>query len=525
MGDHQHGAARHGLIQAPLHRLLRFGIQGAGGLIQQQHRRIAEHRPGDGQPLQLAAGEVAAPLLHPRLVALRQGFDEAIGVGQPRRRLDLLEAGGAAEGDGVGHRAGEHGALLRHQRHRLAQFAGPQVRQVAAIQQHPAALGGVEAQQQRKQGALACAGGAHQGHHLPRFHLQAEVAQHRLARLIAEAHLLEGQLTGHRPEGLGVGPIRRLHRLALDLPQPLERGLPLLEFVEVGGEVADRIDQHQQGRHIAAESLAVEVAALDAGGPHQQHRQDAGGLQEAHHRVLQGQQPLGAVAGAAVQVDLGFEALLQPGFGGEGPHQRQPGDRLPQQGGQFAHLLLALFGRPHHLGAEQAHQHRHQGRQQQGAQRQFPVEPHHVAEHHHQLQGRGGGVLNRFVDHLTDAVGVLGEPVGEVAGGEFLQHAEIQPLQPGKQAAAQLLAHPQRWPRQQGVLAELGHFLQHEHRQGQADHLQHAAEIPGADGRDQLPRQPGQQRPTGHKHEHAQPPRQQGRAVGVQQRQQATEAG
>ena len=196
--------------------------------------------------------------------------------------------------------------------------------------------------------------------------------------------------------------------------------------------MADRIDQHQQGRHIAAEALAVEVAALDAGCAHQQHRQDPGRLQKAHHRILESQQPLGAVTGAAVQIDLRFEALLQPGFGGKGAHQRQPADRFTEQGGQLTHLLLAFLGRPHHLGAEHAHQHRHQRGEDQRAQRQLPVEPHHVAKHHHQLQNGGGGVLDRFVDHLADAVGVLGEAIGEVAGREFLQHAEIQPLQPGE---------------------------------------------------------------------------------------------
>ena len=42
---------------------------------------------------------------------------------------------------------------------------------------------------------------------------------------------------------------------------------------------------------------------------------------------------------------------------------------------------------------------------------------------------------------LADAIGVFGEAVGEVAGGEFFQHAEVKPLQPCEQAAAQLLAH------------------------------------------------------------------------------------
>ena len=84
--------------------------------------------------------------------------------------------------------------------------------------------------------------------------------------------------------------------------------------------MGDRVDQHQQGRHVAAEALAVEAAGLNPGGAEQQHGEDAGRFQKAHHRVLQGQQFEGAVAGPTVQVDFGVEALLQPGLGREGPH-------------------------------------------------------------------------------------------------------------------------------------------------------------------------------------------------------------
>ena len=121
----------------------------------------------------------------------------------------------------------------------------------------------------------------------------------------------------------------------------------------------NRINQHQQGRHIAAEAGRAELLTLDPGRTHQQDRQDPGCLQEAHHRILEGQQALGAETGLAMEVDFGFETGLQPGLGREGPHQGQAPNRLPQQGGQLAHLLLAAFGGAHHPGPEQTHQHGH----------------------------------------------------------------------------------------------------------------------------------------------------------------------
>ena len=180
--------------------------------------------------------------------------------------------------------------------------------------------------------------------------------------------------------------------------------------------------------------------------------------------MLGSQQLQGAIAGMAVLVDFAVKPLLQPGFGGKGAHQGQARDRFPQQGGQIAHLFLAAFGGGHHPGAEATHQQGHHGGQQQGGQGQGPVEPQHVAQHHQQLQGAGGAVLDGFVDDITDPVGVFGEAVGEIAGREFFEGAEIQLLQAGKQLAAQILADPQGRIRQQGVLAELGQLLHQKHR-------------------------------------------------------------
>ena len=188
----------------------------------------------------------------------------------------------------------------------------------------------------------------------------------------------------------------------------------MLELVEVGGEVTDRIDQHQQSGHIAAEALAIEITRLNACSAEGQNGQDADDLNEPDHRVLEGHQAVGAVASQAVLVDLGLEALLQPGFRGEGPHQGQSFDGFGQQARQFADFVLTAFGGRHHPGAEQADQHRHQRRDQNDRHGEFPVQPGHVPEHGHQLQCTGDGVLDCLVDHFADPVRILGEAVGQI---------------------------------------------------------------------------------------------------------------
>ena len=54
VGDDKGGSALHQLIHAVLYDFLSTGINGAGSLIQDQHRRIRYCGSGDGQKLSLS---------------------------------------------------------------------------------------------------------------------------------------------------------------------------------------------------------------------------------------------------------------------------------------------------------------------------------------------------------------------------------------------------------------------------------------------------------------------------------------
>lgn len=58
VGDDQHRSSFHRLLQAELYRSLRFSIESTCGFIEQQKRWIAQHRPRNGDPLQLSTGDV-----------------------------------------------------------------------------------------------------------------------------------------------------------------------------------------------------------------------------------------------------------------------------------------------------------------------------------------------------------------------------------------------------------------------------------------------------------------------------------
>ena len=113
----------HQAVERLQHQALALRIQRAGGLVQDQDRRVAQDGAGDGHALPLPAGQLHAALADARLIALRKGADEVVGVGLAGR-LDHLRFRRArpAVGDVVEDRAAEQQHVLRHHRHLLAQM-------------------------------------------------------------------------------------------------------------------------------------------------------------------------------------------------------------------------------------------------------------------------------------------------------------------------------------------------------------------------------------------------------------------
>ena len=91
--------------------MLALGIQGAGGLIEQQDRRIGEQGTGNRQALTLAPGKPEPGLPQMGLVTLRQALDEPLAPylplfqGDPEYRFDVLEIRHALEGATAWHAA------------------------------------------------------------------------------------------------------------------------------------------------------------------------------------------------------------------------------------------------------------------------------------------------------------------------------------------------------------------------------------------------------------------------------------
>ncbi len=110
-------------VVRPLHQRLhrprdpRLGrrVERAGGLVEDQDRRVLQQGAGDRQALPLTAGEGRAALADDGVVALRLTDDELVRVGQAAGALDLLVGRlRPADPQVLADRAVEQHALLEH---------------------------------------------------------------------------------------------------------------------------------------------------------------------------------------------------------------------------------------------------------------------------------------------------------------------------------------------------------------------------------------------------------------------------
>ncbi|MNV55126.1 hypothetical protein D3C71_1473500 [compost metagenome] len=64
MGDGNRGTALHQVVERLLDFLLRLGVHGRGGLVQDQDARVDQQCAGNGNALALATRETLAALTH-----------------------------------------------------------------------------------------------------------------------------------------------------------------------------------------------------------------------------------------------------------------------------------------------------------------------------------------------------------------------------------------------------------------------------------------------------------------------------
>src|SRR3712207_985076 len=108
MGNGHRGAGLHQPLQSVLHEALTLGVEGRGGLVEDEDGRVFQDGPGYADTLALASGETTATVADVGIKAILGRHDEVVGVGNARCLDDLLVGGAIyAESDVVAERVVE----------------------------------------------------------------------------------------------------------------------------------------------------------------------------------------------------------------------------------------------------------------------------------------------------------------------------------------------------------------------------------------------------------------------------------
>ena len=173
---------------------VRPGVHRAGAVVENQDLRLFQQRPGDAQPLLLAAGYVRSALFDPGVVFVGEILDKGIRLRQPAGLLDFLVRGVfIAPAQVVPDRAAEQFVLLQHHGHPVAQGCQVVFFCVHAADPHGALRGVVQPRNQLHQRALAAAGAAQDADDGAGGNMQVDITQRfALAVLrVAEGYMVE----------------------------------------------------------------------------------------------------------------------------------------------------------------------------------------------------------------------------------------------------------------------------------------------------------------------------------------------
>ena len=254
VGDDQGGAPRGEAVERLLDQRLGAGVEGGGGLVQEQHRRVAEHGAGDGDALALAAGEVGAARAGEAVEAGGELVGELGDGGFAGRGLDLGVGGvEAAEADVLADGLVEEGGVLADQREMGAERAEVEVARVGAADGDAARLRLDQAGQEVEDGALAGARGADEGGGLARLRGEAEAVEDRKLAVV-EAHVLERDVAVARRGEAGAGGAVDDHGAAVEeLVEAFEAGAGVLDRAGDVGEPPQRVEDQRHGGEEAHE--------------------------------------------------------------------------------------------------------------------------------------------------------------------------------------------------------------------------------------------------------------------------------
>ena len=463
--DDERGAPAHCHVQGGLHGALALAVERAGGLVEQQQRRVLQDRPCDRDALALPAGEAHAALAQEAGIAFGQVANEAVRVRGARRRHDLVVARLRAAVADVLQRAGrEDHAVLRHQADTLAQRGQVGLAHRHAVDGEQARLGVVKAQQQREQRGLAGAAGPDQRDRLARQHLEVHAVERRC---VGPRRVVKQQVAQQQVRAAG----RLVHRPGKHGCLDARAGCQQLHQPLAGAGRAQQVAPHfRQHRHRAHQQDHVDdglaqVAGGDLAAQHRlralveppQQRAEGGRDDEGHQPRAHARAPHGRGEGG---LGGAVEALRLAQFLAVALHHRHGVQHFSRDRARVGHAVLAGARKLSHLATEA---HRRQHHQHQDAQylrhhhRVGDDQHHHRADAHHGVaqahaqaraddglhQGRVGGQARQ---HLAGLRGLeeLRALLHHMRVDRIAQVGRDPLAEPGDHVEAQRREHPER---------------------------------------------------------------------------------
>ena len=176
MGDHQHGDAGVGQLLHQLQYLAHhLRVQGAGGLVEQDHVRVHGQSAGNGNALLLAAGKALGE--HIGFIGQADTGQQLLGtLGSLLLALELEQLRGQAEVllDG---QVGEEVEVLEHHAHLLAHGVNVGFVHFHALKFDAAAGGDLQPVQAAQERGFAAAGGADQADHIAAVNVNVDALE------------------------------------------------------------------------------------------------------------------------------------------------------------------------------------------------------------------------------------------------------------------------------------------------------------------------------------------------------------
>jgi hypothetical protein len=415
------------------------------GVVEDPHPRLHQERPGQRDPLALAAGQGVALLADHRVQALGQPLEHVAGGRRGQGVEHLLVAGlRAPEGDVVAQAGREQHRLLVDDPDRRAQRVQREAGDVVAVDQHPPLGRCVQPRDQPEQGRLARPGPPDHRHPRPRRDVQVDRGQRGAAPLlVGEADVLEPDPDPpvHRPvgrcgEGDRVRPVGDGRRLVEHLEDPVAAGRGPLGEAEQHPEALKRPGQQQQVAVERDQGAQGDLAVDGQPAPVPEDRGQAELGEDAQQGGVEGAQPRRLQVLVEDGAGLGLQAAGLLVLAAERLDHPDPGRRLLDHGGQLADLLLHLPVDAVQAAVEPQRpvdQRRGQGEDDQAeAGREQP--------HLHRRDGKG----DQVEDHEDQAPGDEVAQRAHVRGGPGQQlprgHAVVVGGLEGQQVAGQAVA-------------------------------------------------------------------------------------